>query len=679
MPSVFDSELFDSRYSVYRCDRDYESRNEKLGGGVLIAVRKGLTVKDVVVQPSTKTCSSDVISICIGVKSNNKPTDFRVYCCYFPQCLLQRDDQFKFYEQVSESIILHPKDLYLLVGDFNISTANWSVDDTGATKLSHLQQGSHVQVNSLSTFLHINNLNQFNIVPNSNNRYLDLVISNANSVLVKQCEFPLVKEDSHHPALDIDFTYLRSNYLTGVPRVVKLFNKADYSIINKELSEVNWLECLNCLDMESAVEVFYNIINKVIDTFVPTKVVLEHRKYPIWYSSSLVKVIKEKLKFHKKWKIYGNYRDYCTFRMLRKRQKTVENDCYKKYIDHAENTIAKNSKYFWTFVKSKRQNTELPDMFYLDNFFTSDGQEITNLFNSYFYSSFESNSGISSSNSNDYDIHTCNNSLNLFSVDISLSMVDKYLKSLSLNKGSGPDGIPAIFLKSCSDSLRFPIYCLFSKSLRTSVMPSQWKRSYVIPILKSGDKHNIKNYRPISKLSCIPKMFEKIIYDIILPIIRPTIITQQHGFINRKSTETNLLEYVDFISCAMDKGFQVDAVYTDFSKAFDKISHSILLDKLKYIGVHGDLLRWIESYLANRSQAVTIKGFTSSFIPVPSGTDLTPKDKIVLKNRRLRPYPFVEVGPGSFKAEHKKLSPDYLVNQFKKLLAIKKKMEEDKD
>lgn len=62
-----------------------------------------------------------------------------------------------------------------------------------------------------------------------------------------------------------------------------------------------------------------------------------------------------------------------------------------------------------------------------------------------------------------------------------------------------------------------------------------------------------------------------------------------------------------------------------------------------------------------------------------SQTDLKPKDKIVLENRRLRPYPFVEVGPGSFKAEHKKLSPDYLVNQFKKLLAIKKKMEEDKD
>lgn len=88
---------------------------------------------------------------------------------------------------------------------------------------------------------------------------------------------------------------------------------------------------------------------------------------------------------------------------------------------------------------------------------------------------------------------------------------------------------------------------------------------------------------------------------------------------SRRSTETNLCEFTQLVSDSMDQGFQMDVVYTDYSKAFDKISHSLLIRKLSEYGIHGDLLRWLESYLRSRSQAVTIKGYCSSFVPISSG------------------------------------------------------------
>ncbi|TLM13355.1 reverse transcriptase family protein, partial [Acinetobacter baumannii] len=146
-----------------------------------------------------------------------------------------------------------------------------------------------------------------------------------------------------------------------------------------------------------------------------------------------------------------------------------------------------------------------------------------------------------------------------------------------------------------------------------------WKRSFVVPVFKSGDKHNIANYRPISKICAIPKMFERIVYDFLFPLIRPHIIEQQHGFISHRSTETNLCEFLDYVLSSMEDGHQVDVVYTDYSKAFDRINFDILIEKLHGLGVHGDLLRWLESYVRDRSQAVTFNGFCSSFAPVPSG------------------------------------------------------------
>ncbi|CAG9124933.1 unnamed protein product [Plutella xylostella] len=93
----------------------------------------------------------------------------------------------------------------------------------------------------------------------------------------------------------------------------------------------------------------------------------------------------------------------------------------------------------------------------------------------------------------------------------------------------------------------------------------------------------------------------------------------QHGFLRKRSTVTNLASFSNFLLNNMDHGGQVDVIYTDFEKAFDRVDHTILLHKLQILGIHGDLLRWIKSYLTNRSQAVVLGGFRSNFVGIPSG------------------------------------------------------------
>jgi hypothetical protein len=109
-------------------------------------------------------------------------------------------------------------------------------------------------------------------------------------------------------------------------------------------------------------------------------------------------------------------------------------------------------------------------------------------------------------------------------------------------------------------------------------------------MFKSGDKRNISNYRGISILSAIPKLFEKLVCDVIILIIRPLISDEQHGFVGGCFTVTSLVEFSDFVLSEMKDGLQVDAVYSDFSKAFNRVNHGMLLGtltrKLRLLVVH---------------------------------------------------------------------------------------------
>ena len=130
---------------------------------------------------------------------------------------------------------------------------------------------------------------------------------------------------------------------------------------------------------------------------------------------------------------------------------------------------------------------------------------------------------------------------------------------------------------------------LFNIFLSDGLFSVMWKTALIRPIHKSGDKSNVANYRPIAILNSIPKLFEKIVCDKIKPIIDSGLSEAQRGFRPGRSTSTNLALFCDYLFSNLDKRRQVDVIYTDFAKAFDKVDHSILLRKLHGIGITGSL------------------------------------------------------------------------------------------
>ena len=147
----------------------------------------------------------------------------------------------------------------------------------------------------------------------------------------------------------------------------------------------------------------------------------------------------------------------------------------------------------------------------------------------------------------------------------------------------------------------------------------EWKLANVVPVYKKGDREYTENYRPISLLSIISKVLERCVLHNIKDQLYSIINDCQHGFVTAKSCITNLIESLDYIGSVLDKGGQVDTVYLDMSKAFDKVDHGLLITKLRGLGFGGMLLKWLTNYLSNRHQRVTVLGATSHTMAVKSG------------------------------------------------------------
>lgn len=393
------------------------------------------------------------------------------------------------------------------------------------------------------------------------------------------------------------------------------FRRGDYIGINKSLGECDWQTLLQSKSTENATKVLYETLHTLIRKHVPHYTIQStSHSYPVWYSPALIKIVKEKFKAHKRWKKFNNMLDYDEFRLLRERQKRVQRLCYDNYISNTESAISRNPKTFWSYIKALRGGSNYPSRLTYNNKTYTDGSSICNAFNDFFRSVFGNPTSILHSESR------VSSSLDSISkITISEGKVEDYLKRLDINKGAGSDGIPPIFWAKCARTLAIPIAFIFNFSIKEGVFPEIWKKALIVPIHKKGSKMKVENYRGISILNTVSKVFEKIVYNDIYPVTVNQIPENQHGFLKRHSTVTNLACFSEYIIKNMENGGQVDVVYTDFEKAFDRVDHSILINKLGSLGIHGDLLRWIESYLTKRSQAVVVGGFRSDYIEIPSG------------------------------------------------------------
>ena len=177
------------------------------------------------------------------------------------------------------------------------------------------------------------------------------------------------------------------------------------------------------------------------------------------------------------------------------------------------------------------------------------------------------------------------------------------VKHLKPKTTSGVDGIPPYILKGCAEALTYPLCILYNLIIKTRSSPKIWKTSRIIPIPKGGNETRIENYRPISIICAPAKVFEHIIYTRIFSHIKSYVCENQHGLIPGRSTTTILLNFSQYIYDAFNESKQVDAVYFDFSKAFDRINHDILLKRTLKLRT---LLTFfaVNSFIPHREEAI---------------------------------------------------------------------------
>jgi hypothetical protein len=297
---------------------------------------------------------------------------------------------------------------------------------------------------------------------------------------------------------------------------------------------------------------------------------------------------------------------------MRNSLKNLINHKYKEYINNTAEGLTENPKRFWTLLKDRTKSKTGPSMLVKDGAEETDTEKMCQTFNNYFSSVF---------NDKQYDIpdiaKTEDPALNC--ITFTKHDITKELNNLNTSKAPGPDGVSTRVLKECRTELAEPIKNLFNQSVETSTLPNEWKTANVVPIHKKGPKTEVSNYRPVSLLPIISKVLERCILNKIIDIISPHISRMQHGFMKGKSTTTQIISVLNNIQNIFDNRDQVDVIYFDLSKAFDSVPHNLLVQKIQTFGINGKLLRWIENYLKNRRQRVTMEGTNSEWLPVTSG------------------------------------------------------------
>lgn len=511
----------------------------------------------------------------------------------------------------------YPNCKFIICGDYNLSSLTW-VGDKSGFKCSNFIQSPPGR--SLIECFSILNLVQFNNFTNSSGNVLDLIYSNFHDTITEPHIDPLVPVDLCHPALQIVCklpTYtpnLKNNH------TIFSYNKGDYINANLFFNSFNWFNTFNSLNMDTAANLFHDALLKALSSFVPQKIVNNNKKFPCWFNKELITLVWKKKKAHSIYTKTMTKSNYEIFSNFRSQYKSKSKTVFMDFMRRSERTINSNPKQFWNWVSCNTRARDIPHSIFSDDKTADNGEAIAELFSSYFSSVYrtsvipplDKSFSISSTQTFEHVLPS--------HCTISLDEVSDGLRSLCKSKSPGPDGISGYFLSNLSDSIAYPVYLLFNKSLELGIFPSIWKISSITPVYKKGDKSNVKNYRPIAGLVQVGKLLEKLVLNHIIKPINNILDNSQHGFRLGRSTISCNLTLQHFILESFKNNCQVDVIYTDFEKAFDRVDHKLLIIALDQLGIGEPLLSWFYSYLTNRSQFTKVLGYSSKLLPVSSGT-----------------------------------------------------------
>ena len=394
---------------------------------------------------------------------------------------------------------------------------------------------------------------------------------------------------------------------------------ADYEKMKIAFEKIDWDEEFNDKSGQDCLDVFYEAIHRETERCIPKKLRRKGKK-PFLMNQNILRLLRKKRRLWKNYSSHPYYKDdFQSFQAY----KTVQGDV-KKAVRQAKRKLerslakaAKNSKQFFSYLKKKTSNRVTVGPLKDGERVVTDDKEMADMLNGYFCSVFTQE-----------NMADMKEPEQLFKGDQTLKemtfteeKVKKKLTDLKPSSAPGPDGVWTKVLHQLADSLAFPLSIIFSKLFQEGYVPEIWRKANVCPIFKKGVKGDPANYRPISLTCVICKIMESLIRDdIVTHLSKNNLIrSSQHGFVPRRSTATNLLEYMETLTKLLDEGHAVDVLYLDFAKAFDKVPHLRLLAKCRGLGVDGSVLAWIQSWLTGRKQRVVLNGKFSDWADVQSG------------------------------------------------------------
>ena len=275
-----------------------------------------------------------------------------------------------------------------------------------------------------------------------------------------------------------------------------------------------------------------------------------------------------------------------------------------------------NPRMIYSYINKQRNRQKEIGPFKRGDEFIYDGKEICNSLKSQYVSQFSMKS-----NRENEHLFEDSNMDDLSEIEVEAENIEDAINELDENSSAGPDGLPAIFLKKTIKTIARPLALILRKSLDEGKIPEIFKLAYVTPIHKGGSRQKPEQYRPVSLTSHVMKVFERVIKkNIMHHLIKHQQINKgQHGFVPGRSTQTQLLAHYNDIYEALMEGKRIDTVFLDFAKAFDKVDHEILLEKVRMHKISGKLGKWIREFLKDRKFVVVANGCMSEEENVMSG------------------------------------------------------------
>jgi hypothetical protein len=511
----------------------------------------------------------------------------------------------------------------LMVGDYNHPELAWSdnyVPHASCTKGESIIS----MIDDCCLYQHVNK--PTHIKPGCKQSTLDLCYTNrADMVLGLSYESPLGK--SHHKSLVIDIAFEQD---TGKKpdNYVYNYKRGDYDKMTTSIRHHDWedlyKETTGMVTSEQ-VEYFWvkfkNVLYEYIEECVPknnrNKVA---KKSNPWISKDSIEKTKAKGEAYRRFMETKSDTDYNQYARIRNQASRSCQRDKKAYELELARDSKNNPKRVFRYINAK---TKVRDKVANLNdgkggVAVSDGEK-ANILNEYFASVFTQED---LENIPEPVIQASKQNMSeLQNMVVTEEQVRKALSTINEFKSPGPDGFHPKCLKELCNVLSKPISYLFNISLTTGKVPNDWKIANVTPIFKSGPKNTPGNYRPVSLTSVLCKLLERFIRDdIILHLTQHDFLTgKQHGFVSNRSCMTNLLQAMDDWTKLLDCNNNIDVLYLDFKKAFDSVPHIRLLEKLRSLGIAGNILNWLADFLKDRKQRVVINGVTSGWKEVTSG------------------------------------------------------------